>query len=461
MCRGLARVEFHCEFPGCVKTIPRSYPVRYPQRSATSRGILALATDSSPPVRIVQVGTYSSENKGDAAMELSTAQELSERLANAEITIQSPFPDIDTPAYQEYRVTKTTRRRLIYNSVLVSRAAAWSLARRYGKNLDFLVDHPEIQDMLAADVVIDLSGDMLTEDYGVHVAYSHYLPLLLALALHRPLVICAQSVGPFKWTRPLIRRILDRAKLITVRDQISLDHLQELGIQNPRLFHTADMAFLLRPAPEARVEEIYRLEGIPSDKTLLGVSVSGLIRSRYKQWNSAAHAAPFESVMANIVDRAAKAIGASVVFVPHVTGPASAKDDRIVSRAVADKMESQVTVLGGNYTPNELKGVIRRTNLFFGARMHANIAALSSAVPTVPISYSHKTQGITRALGQEQRVIPIAQLNVEDAAKRLLDVWEQREHISAELRDKVAAIRTQSQRNVDLILELLGKVPEP
>ena len=41
----------------------------------------------------------------------------------------------------------------------------------------------ELRLLASADRVIDLSGDMLTEDYGPHVTVSHFYPLLMALAL--------------------------------------------------------------------------------------------------------------------------------------------------------------------------------------------------------------------------------------------------------------------------------------
>lgn len=407
-------------------------------------------------VRILQIGTYSSHNKGDAAMELSAATEFLERIDGARVTIQTPFPELDETAYPGVRVSRTTRRRLLYNSLLVSRAALWTLCRRLGKPFDALIENPEIREFLAADVVVDLSGDMLTEDYGVHVAYSHYLPLMMALALERPLAVCAQSIGPFKWTRPIARRIFERAKLITVRDRISFDYLKELGVQNANLHQTADMAFLLRPAAPARIDEILQTERVPREpRALIGVSVSDLIAQRYRAWNTLSRGIPFEQLMADILDAVAADLGARVLFVSHVTGPAKSKDDRVVSRAVVKRLRAPAFVLQGDYAPDELKGVIARTQLFFGARMHANIAALSSGVPTVAISYSHKTEGIAQALGQEERVLPIRSLDAPTARALLLGTWQRRAEITASLEERLVAVRREAARNVELLLEVL------
>ena len=43
--------------------------------------------------------------------------------------------------------------------------------------------------------------------------------------------------------------LLKRMALITLRERISKQHLEELGITNVPIYLTADSAFLLEPAP--------------------------------------------------------------------------------------------------------------------------------------------------------------------------------------------------------------------
>ncbi len=51
-----------------------------------------------------------------------------------------------------------------------------------------LILDEELQQILKTDLVVDLSGDMLTEDYGRHVDYSHFLLRVngITLSLERP-----------------------------------------------------------------------------------------------------------------------------------------------------------------------------------------------------------------------------------------------------------------------------------
>ena len=407
---------------------------------------------------VLLVGTYNSRNKGDAAMQLTAAQQVLQHVPGVRITLSSPFPEIDAPFYHPLPVVRSNRRRLIWATMQLMRAGLWTAAqRRLERDLPALLAEPEVCATRDADLVLDLSGDMMTEDYGPHVAYSHFLPVLLAHALRRPYALCAQSIGPFQWTRPVARRILADAAWITVRDEITLDYVRGLGIRAPRVEFTADLAFLLEPASSERIDELLAAERVSFDEgPVLGVSVSQLIESHYAKHNPHAAAQPLAELIARVLDEVVARSGCQVLFVSHVTGPSRVKDDRIISRAVRAQMTEPAHVLEGDYDPRELKGVIRRCHAFVGARMHANIAALSSEVPVVALSYSHKTPGIMRLLGQEDLVCPIAELDRADLLEKVADVLGHREERAHTLAERLPAVRARASRNIELVVETLG-----
>ena len=406
---------------------------------------------------ILQVGTYCSSNKGDAAMEFSLARALIAHRDDIAVTISTPFPQLDEDAYHPIPVVRCYRRRLIWASVLLIRAWLWQqLSRRLGTGFDFLVNNPELTAIRNADLVVDLSGDMLTEDYGPHVAYSHFLPILTALAMQRPVMLCAQSIGPFKLTRGLARFILKRVSLITVREAISFEYLQELGIPQENVIQTADLAFMLEPAADQTVNEIATKEGLETTELpLLGVSLSNLVSTHYKKRNTMAPESGFYDVMAATLDEIAKQHKLQVVFIPHVTGPRPASDDRILAMELQQRMESPAIVIQGDYTPDILKGLIRRCSFYFGARMHANIAALSSGIPTLAIAYSHKTAGIMQLLGQNDYVCDIGSLNATELPSLFSRLVNNQTSIRDTLTERARTLRTDAFRNIECIDRLL------
>jgi colanic acid/amylovoran biosynthesis protein len=323
-----------------------------------------------------------------------------------------------------------------------------------GVNAAWIIPEAEAQSTRDADVVIDLSGDMLTEDSGSHLAYSHYLPILRALLLDRPVMLCAQSIGPFKITTPLARYILNRVKVVTVREPITLDYLHALGLKNTDIHVTADLAFLLEPSPQKRAQEILRREGIRlSRQPVLGVSISQLVEDRYRRANPEARHRDFAAVMAAVLDRFIAAYDGRVLFIPHVTGPTDKHDDRRAHRWVRERMihAEAAYALNGDYRPDELKALIGCCDIFMGARMHANIAALSSCVPTVAIAYSHKTPGIMASCALQEFMVRTETMTIQETGDKLDTCWQSREALTHMLQEKLPDVQSRARQNIAFI----------
>ncbi|MBY5162912.1 polysaccharide pyruvyl transferase family protein [Salsipaludibacter albus] len=409
-------------------------------------------------LKLLQTGTYSSWNKGDAAMQLSLRQLVRHRWPDSRVTISAPFPDHDVALYGDDAVVSSGRRSATRILAQFARVAAWRVMRdRDPERAEaILAADEELAAMAEADVVVDLSGDMLTDDYGPHVALSHYHPLILAHALERPVYVCAQSIGPFRQTGPLARFLLQRCAAITVRDALSLDNLADIDLQTPTPRQSADLAFLLEPVDDDRVRELWQRAGRdPDGPAPLGVSVSGIVQQRHDGARDADQPA-FAETMAAALDEVAARWDVPVVFVSHVTGPTEDKDDRVISREVASHMSAEVTVVTDDLRPDEVKGLIGTCRAFIGARMHANIAALSTGVPIVALSYSHKTPGIMATWGLEDRVIDAAHVDGPTLTKALDALLGSEDEVRATMAARRDDVLAGSRSNLDEIDAILA-----
>jgi hypothetical protein len=136
-------------------------------------------------------------NKGDAAMRIAAAEGIKRAISDASITILTPFPEIDRGVYDE-RIVPCSRRRPAKALRAVTCALLWSaLHRTFGLNLGRLLSSEEMRAYKEADLIVDLSGDGLTEEYGSKCALSHLVPVLIGLALKKPVFVCALTIGPF------------------------------------------------------------------------------------------------------------------------------------------------------------------------------------------------------------------------------------------------------------------------
>lgn len=386
-------------------------------------------------------------------MQLVFASELPRLLDGSGCVIATPFYRIDEPFYAPVHCVTSRRRNLFLGSAWLF----WLLLKRLFSHscpAGFPLDS-EIDAMTRCVAVVDLSGDMLTEDYGPHVGYSHFLPLLQAIAMGKPVVIIAQSVGPFRWLYPLARLVLKKAALITLREEISLQLLFRMGVNGSRVARTADLAFLLPQAKSNKVDDILRHEGAEDTRTQwLGVSVSALLLSRRRgRWGTRG-GDPLD-VIAQTLDRISSAHGLTPLLISHVTGPKHTADDRRVARLLQKRMRCHSLMLDADYRPEELKGVIGRCRIFMGLRMHANIAALDNAVPTLAIGYSHKTAGIMRLLGLERHVLHYSEMCDERLAEHLEYLIQHGDEIRSHLLNVLPGVREDARRNFALVADVL------
>jgi colanic acid/amylovoran biosynthesis protein len=357
------------------------------------------------------------------------------------------------------RVVTSRRRNLplatLHWAILESLHALGLPPKRYPINA-------EIDAMARADLVVDLSGDMLTEDYGALVGYSHFLPLLQAQALGRPVLVCAQSVGPFRRLAPMARRIFRRARLIAVRESLSpplLAALDDAGIQPVQ---TADLAFMLQPAPEERIAAILTQEGVPEAPGLrLGVSVSALLANKTNRHVGGAGSDKL-SAFARALDHLVESLGIDVLLVPHVFGPRPSGDDRAVGEQLARLMRHPINRLEREYRPEEIKGVIARCDAFVGCRMHANIAALDSGVPVLAIGYSHKTRGILHDLGLDDWVLSSQAIEADALIDRIESLFAAASGYRSQLSARLPEMRRRSRETIDSVARILETdLPDP
>ncbi len=380
------------------------------------------------------------------------ASELRKRLPDADIVLASPFPQLDGDYYAPMRVVKSRRRNLplatLHWAILESLHALGVPLKRYAINA-------EIDAMARADLVVDLSGDMLTEDYGALVGYSHFLPLLQAQALGRPLFVCAQSVGPFRRLAPMARRIFRRARLIAVRESLSPPLLAALDDDGIHPVQTADLAFMLQPAPEERIAAILTQEGVPEAPGLrLGVSVSALLANKTNRHVGGAGSDKL-SAFARALDHLVESLGIDVLLVPHVFGPRPSGDDRAVGEQLARLMRHPINRLEREYRPEEIKGVIARCDAFVGCRMHANIAALDSGVPVLAIGYSHKTRGILHDLGLDDWVLSSQDIEADTLIDRIESLFAAASGYRSQLSARLPEMRRRSRETIDSVARIL------
>ena len=428
-------------------------------------------------MKVTLIGVASTRNYGQMAMVEVCIQEILNLDPTSHFILHSYDCEADRKRLAHYpievyptRFTHHTGKRLI----LLRLAGQFyhDLIRAKGLRKSGDKERPPdlfIRSYIDADLIIDLSGDSITDDYSPAVTFHQLLWLLLGAKLHKPTIIMAQSLGPFYkifgLTRYIARKTLSRISLTTARESITYNYIKSLGIADDKIRLTGDLAFLLEPAGLERLNELLSAEGLQrGDEIILGVTPSPMI-SRFTDFSPdvAQRKILLRQHLALFLTGLVKKHGLSVWFIPHVTK--TGNDDREEARAILEyvdqKTQEKFRTITGEYTARDMKAVIGTCDLFLGFRMHPTIAALSQAVPTISIAYSHKTHGIIGEIFGADCVEDIREIDVVSFFSRLEtkfnQIYSRRTEIHETTRRLLPEIKARSQKNFDLLMDILGK----
>ena len=351
----------------------------------------------------------------------------------------------------------------IFSRLLPVTGKFWSWGQQHGITIAHLGGWKPEQ----ADIVVSLCG----EDY-----FSDNLPLSLCKFADIqysffekqgiPHVVMAQTFGPFtrSYSRLLAEKHLAHAALVTARDDVSFDNItKNLGITG-HVHRTGDLAFLMEPDEWNKVEQRHaELRSLHfADTQWVGVSISGLFaRNVFHTLSSQSKrveaffvqfAAGLDSILEQNND-------IRILFTPHVTEKGN--DDRDAGQDVIQRMKlsNRVVALRDEYAAPEIKAVIGRCNAYIGCRMHALIAAISQAVPTLPLAYSPKTidvigKAMDYPFAMDFRSMKPHVAGIE-LARQFTEIWEQRKKLRVKLQEEVQKTKALSYRNFELLKPIL------
>jgi polysaccharide pyruvyl transferase WcaK-like protein len=292
--------------------------------------------------------------------------------------------------------------------------------------------------------------------------------LLIGILLRKPVVVYAQSIGPFETvlTRFLARFVLNKVSLIIVRESISENYLNINRISRPDVVLTSDSAFLLDPISPIEAKSILAKEGVDvENRPIFGVAMSQIIH----RWmfpdcrDSRRKYELYTDTMARVADYLVERFDSTVILLSQCIGKFARHDDRIAAMETYRKVvhPDRVKVILGQYTPSELKGVIGCCQLMVSSKMHSAIAAVTMLVPTVVLAYSYKTQGIFgRKLGMTHLIVDVRHSNsktlFEEITEKIDHAWSSRKRISNVLHEKVNIEKKQAIRSAILAAGLIA-----
>jgi len=241
-------------------------------------------------------------------------------------------------------------------------------------------------------------------------------------------------------TRKKIKRLLNKADLVIVRDEQTKALLSAIGV-TADVHATADPAVLIEPVSGIRLDRIWKGQKLwEDDKPIVVFGISS--QSKINQVQD----------VALLADHLIKERFCHVLYV------SMGRNDRSVSDEIMKKMlcGDEARVLEGFFEPEEIAGILGKASLVISSRLHLLILASISGAPIAGISRGSKIDNFLSLFGERscggfESFDPEA---LKRTAVRLLkDQAAYRKKAGAKLEE----LKAKARENIRLLEEFAGK----
>lgn len=315
---------------------------------------------------------------------------------------------------------------------------------------------PTARALMRADAVIVFDAVLFDRSlFNPLFNFMSSIHLMLPLAARRGIPIIGYNVGVGPVNTPAGRRMLkaiaDRMAFITVRDQDSLDLLNEVGVENPRIRLAADAALNAPSLSPAEVEPIFRAAGLDRDQPKLGINVNRYLDT----WASAGRVSmgreAFLDIYAEALAGFHREVPVPLVFVT------TQHHDVEITEALRRRLPATIPTAfidNRRHDHAAIKGVLRHLDLLCGMRLHSLILASSERTPIAGITYQPKVGYYFRELEMADRTLSFDDFTAEKLRAHLLRAWNDRAELSAALQKRIPVLQAKAAGSAGLVAAL-------
>lgn len=298
-------------------------------------------------INLLITGYHGYGNCGDEATLMAMTQNIKAMAEDVEITAISYKPEI----------TKTE-----YNINSIQRF-----------NIPALLNA-----IMKSDILVSGGGTLIQNSTSTR-SLMYYLSIIsFAKLLKKRVMLYGNGIGPVygKFSRKMVKKVLNKADIITLREEYSLEELRNIGVIKPEMHVTADAAFTMQPLEKEKSIELLKKEGVPIDKEIIGVSV--------RNWNRSADGEKYILEIARACDEMAKR-GKTILIIPM-----QMPKDMAISKRLMRTMKEKSFILKNEYTPTQIAGIIGCLALTYSMRLHTLLFSAIQGVPMLGVVYESK-----------------------------------------------------------------------
>lgn len=305
--------------------------------------------------------------------------------------------------------------------------------------------------MSECDIFLDVGeGDSFSDIYGFKRLLYLCVSKKIVTAKDIKLILSPQTLGPFKnkYYEKFASWSLNDATQVFARDPISKEWALS-AVSNEKVFEAIDMAFCL---------PFVRQEKKENGKTRIGINVSALLYyGGYGGGNSLGLSLDFKQLTHVLITWATSLPNTEVWLVPHVGSKDIPEEDDLTASLDVKKHFPAVNIAGPFKGPSEAKSFISSLDFFTGGRMHACIGAFSAGVPTIPLAYSRKFNGLFNSL-QYSYLADCRTMTIDEVKNIVINAFERRDEVQRLVLEGNRLAQSKLQVYRDAIVRTLQEV---
>lgn len=299
------------------------------------------------------------------------------------------------------------------------------------------------------DLVIDVTGgDSFSDIYGNNRCIRETIGKFIA-EKYSTIVLAPQTIGPFKtkFNKWLARRAMDKAGIVFARDKMSYDYAKSI-VKKAEIKLTSDLAFDL-PYDNQKI--------VSSDKIKIGLNINALMwNGGYNCNNQFELKTDYINYVYSVVEGLNKKENVEIHLISHVVHKLEVENDYLICREIKDKYPDCILVEPFS-TPMQAKTYIKDMDVFIGGRMHSTIAASSTNVAVIPVSYSRKFEGLYNTLGYDH-LINCRDLDTETAISKTFELIDNRKTMSEKIANSSNLAKERLSVFYDYLDEMISKI---
>ncbi len=300
-----------------------------------------------------------------------------------------------------------------------------------------------VKHMKSADMLISGGGTLIQDRTSTKSLWYYLMIISLALKCKVKVMLYSNGIGPLEKKSNIkrTRKILNKAQLITLRDEQSYKTLRDIGVDNANVIVTADPALNLDIADETKGREILSAEGVNGNCKILGVSV--------RRWQNLDP--EFESEVAMACDYAYEKYGFYTVFLPM-----QSSRDTAIMQNIKRKMRNPSAIIKKRYSVEDMLSIISCFDLCIGMRLHTLIYSTINSVPLIGLVYDPKISSFMEYTHQKH-YFPVENLDIEMLKTAIDDCIKNYDAIKVDLENNYNKLKKQAQYNGKYAIELYEK----